>query len=259
MKNTLIPILLIFALQCQAQIIRVNEASKDKVLLVWVGGGGERYSPSIWEVPVYVSEFKKDFTIYTVSYPLNQNADGYQHFGNDFPQNIIESKGAIRMARSLHPKAKIYGIGHSFGATLLALTVYCNQPIFQPDTYTDVSDRLDGIVLMSGVYDFALFDYRAMSRIGEKGEDNWAIKYNRGNYPDAIVSPVTWVNDNETPVMLIVGEHAENDLLQSTAMKKTIEQKNIKIKTLIVPKSKHWGGNLFSKKTQKAIINFLES
>lgn len=245
-------------LHCQAQIIRVKKGDENKVLLVWVGGGGERYTPSIWEVPVYTSEFKKDFTIYTVSYPLNQNKDGYQHSGNGFPKNIIESKRAIKMARSLHPKAKIYGIGHSFGATLLALTVYCNQPVFQPKTYTNVSDKLDGIVLISGVYDLALFDYRAMSRIGKKGEDNWAIKYNGGNYPDAVISPVTWVSDNETSVMLIVGEHAKDDLLQFAAMKKTIEQKSIKLETLIVPKSQHWGGNLFSKKTQKTIMNFLE-
>jgi len=258
MKNILIFILLAFALQCQAQIIRVNEADKNKVLLVWVGGGGERYAPSIWEVPAYASKFTKDFTIYTVSYPLNQNTDGYQHSGNDFPKNIIESKRAVKMARSLHPNAKIYGIGHRFGATLLALTVYCNQPMFQPNTYTDVSDKLDGIVLMSGVYDFALLDYRVMSRVGEKGEDNWMIKYNGANYPDAIISPVTWVSDNKTPVMLIVGEHAQDDFLQFAAMEKAIEEKSIKTEILIVPNSRHWGGNFFSKRTQKAIISFLE-
>jgi len=178
----------------------------------WLGGDARR-SGAFADFPdVLASLAARGYVVASIEYRLSGEAT--------FPAQIQDVKTAIRRLRA---EASKYGIdptraatwGVSAGGHLAALAaVSCNAAALAPAGAAKASDCVQGAVAWYGVFDLATIAAqarrdKAMSR-DVRDAPEWrflgcfASKCKKGRI--AAASPVTYVDANDPPMLLVVGD-----------------------------------------------------
>jgi acetyl esterase/lipase len=178
----------------------------------WLGGDA-RHSGAFVDFPdVLASLAARGYVVASMEYRLSGEAS--------FPAQIQDVKAAIRGLRADSSK---YGIdparaatwGVSAGAHLAALAaVACKAATLEPAGAAKASDCVQGAVAWYGVFDLATIAAqarrdKAMSR-DVRDAPEWrllgcfASKCKKGRI--AAASPITYVDANDPPMLLIVGD-----------------------------------------------------
>jgi acetyl esterase/lipase len=226
----------------------------------WIGGDSRQTWPFDDFPSVLASLSAKSYVVASIEYRLSSEAK--------FPAQAQDVKAAIRFLRL---NASKYGInpakavtwGVSAGGHLAALAgVSCNAEALEPKqpnnpfapakadplASSNVSDCVQGSIAWYGVFDFATVvaqseQDKAMSRDFPKAPE-WQLLgcYGKDCKPEQIaaVSPVSYVDSNDPPMLLIVG--AEDKVVpyhQTLEMAEKLKTAGVKHELIVLTGSNH--------------------
>jgi len=236
-------------------LYRPKAGTKPAPLVVWIHGGGwnrgdARTSGAYADWPaVLASLAARGFVVASVNYRLSGEAR--------FPAQIQDVKAAIRFLRANASRygidpARVYAWGGSAGGHLAALAATtCGVEAFAPAASTgrltgaeakvarplSDSDCVQAAVIWFGVFDVANAGGLNTSGLLGCAPDTCADKA-------AAASPVTYVDPNDPPTLLIHGL-ADHEVAssQSELMAARLRAAGVPVETLFIPGADHgWIG-----------------
>jgi acetyl esterase/lipase len=226
----------------------------------WIGGDSRQTGPFDDFPGVLASLSAMGYVVASIEYRLSGEAK--------FPAQIQDVKAAIRFLRR---NASKYGInpakavtwGTSAGGHLAALAaVSCNAEALEPKqpnipfapakadplTSSNVSDCVQGSVAWYGVFDFVTVVDQSKEDKTMPRDSAWAPEwqllgcFGKDCKPEQItaVSPVSYVDSNDPPMLLIVGDQDRVvPYHQTLEMAEKLKAAGVKHELIVLPGSDH--------------------
>ncbi|UFH52652.1 alpha/beta hydrolase [Spirosoma sp. KNUC1025] len=236
-------------------------------LVIWVHGGAwmlnDKYADMSYMKNTVRSILEKGYAFASIDYRYSTTAP--------FPALIQDCNQAVEF---LYQNAAKYGydrnrialVGFSAGghlASLLALSN--NNPV--PDFYVNrkkPSFRIKTVVDFYGPADFLALLPRNASLADTAAADPMKTLLGASplRRPDLakIASPVTYIDKNDPPFLIIQGEKDESvPAYQSVLLSSWLTLAQVKNRLIIVPGAPHYGPMFDSEFNQKAIFDWLDT
>ncbi len=219
---------------------------------IFIHGGSWSFGDRSWYSYLGNSFAKEGIVSVIVSYRLSPK---YKH-----PSQMDDVTSAISYVfKNIHHyngnPEDIYLCGHSAGAHISSYILF-NKEISK--THNLNIDKLKGVILISGVYDFT--KRYPISKRHEK-----AIIDTFGGTPEELkqASPVTYITDYKPELFICYAERDMKSLkIQSKKLAGKLEEKNLKYKIKEIPVHNHFSEIIFAvhKKDplRKEVLNFIK-
>jgi acetyl esterase/lipase len=218
-----------------------------KPLILYIHGGGwvgghTRHSGALSNFPAVLAKLASEgFVVASLEYRLSGEAP--------FPAQLQDSRAAIRFLKANAAKygidpAKVGVWGGSAGGHLSALTAYsCGDTSLEPAPAAAGSECVQSLVSWYGVFDFAAMINRPLPSNGQVSPENQLLRCKPVECDPAqiaAVSPVSYIDANDPPSLLIHGEKdAVVDVSQSRIAEARLKAAGASVESIYIPGVDH--------------------
>lgn len=211
----------------------VARTTQQLPLLIYIHGGGWQYGSKTGDTFEFVKPMvDQGFAVASINYRLSG--------AESFPAQIQDVLCAVRYLRSQASSYSIDGskiglIGISAGAHLavLAANASDNQEFFK-GPYQEQSSRVQAVVGISGIYDFA------SDQLNTETETNINKLLKGGTYNKTNASPKTYVSKDDPAQLILYGTKDKSvHTSQSLDYFKTAQEAGINAEILAVENANH--------------------